>query len=217
MNTTYKTIVGIIAAIIIVVVGIIYLVPNHSSVKGISGTGEPSGFDNVSLTGGLKVGVAQGDVSLPGYGVGSIWASSTIISSSTLYAQGGITSGGICSISSASTTATIYLTNLNLLCTELSITSGTSTTLIVTLPASSTMTALSYPGDASNLYIYAASTTAGNLIIAGTTTAGFSINSTLGIASTTAATTTVIAGEAGIFDYFRLSTTDMYGMITPNK
>lgn len=191
---------------------------NYST--GTAGQGVPSGFDNVNLWGGLQVGVSEGNPNvMPVYGVGSIWASGAIVSSSTAYIQGGgVTTGGLCTLSAASTTNTVYLTVSNLACSTLSVTTGTTTVaLSVVMPASSTISTNLFAGDVRSLNIYAASTTGGNLIISATTTAGFSMNSPLGIASTTAATTTISAGEIGILNYTRLPTTDIYGGILPYK
>jgi hypothetical protein len=49
-----------------------------------AGTGEPTVFDNISALGGIKAGVQPGDLSIPSYGNGSIFATGAIVSSSSI-------------------------------------------------------------------------------------------------------------------------------------
>lgn len=136
-----------------------------------------------------------------------------------IYGQGGIIEGNgvssACSLTPASSTAGVTLTAANLICSTLFVTSATSTTFTLTLPASSTMSSLVNSGDSQLTYIYAASTTAGNIVLAGGT--GFTLASPIAVASSTAASSTIAAGTVGILDQVRLPTTNLIGIITPSK
>lgn len=215
MNTKLKYIIGIVAVLILA----LFVKFEPGVLVAGAGSGEPSGFDNVPLTGGLKLGVTPGDVSLPSYGNGSLLVTGPLVASSTAYFAQDIVEGGICSRSLASTTNTYLVTSSDLQnCSMISITSGSTTgSVAVQLPATSTVTGFVNPGDSATLYVYAASTTANNLVITATTTAGFAIASPIGIASTTAASSTIPAGNVGILDILRLPTTNMTAVITPSK
>lgn len=210
MSEKLKLLIGII----VVFVAAFLIRPDFGSHVAGAGTGEPSSFDNVSLTGGLKLGVAYGDLSIPSLGNGSLFASGP-----AYFAQD-ITEGGLCSVSLASTTNTYAITSANISnCNYLSITSGSTTgSVTLQLPASSTVaTALSNIGDSTTLYVYMASTTANNAILTATTTAGFAIASPIGVASTTAASSTITAGNTAILDITRQPTTNLSAIITPTK
>lgn len=134
----------------------------------------------------------------------------------TLKLSGSILPGGACAVSTAASASTLTLTAANFAdCSLLSITSGTSTTLTVTLPASSTLSTFAATGDSQSLNIYSASTTGGSIVLAAGT--GFSIESAITAASTTAATTTLSAGKMGSLNISRIPTTDLIGIFSPAK
>lgn len=206
-------VVGIITAIILSIVALESKPLAHSVVMtgSVAGQGVPSVYDNVSLTGILQTGVNPN---------GNLNAIPSQFATGTIYAQGGVIQGGNCSIVQASSTLTpntIYLTASQIFgCTLLSITNGSTTgALAVVLPASSTVTSLANAGDTSDMSIYAASTTAGNIIVQATTTAGFSISSPIGIASTTAASSTYPSGKTGELIVNRLPTTGLNAELIP--
>ena len=208
MQKNYKYVIGAIIAVLVLAVG--YLAIPKSShtptvAAGVPGTGEPTLYDNVNLTGSLIAGVNPNN--------GPVYPSNFV--TGTVYAQGDFIQGGSCAISSVVSTTTLNLTAAQLACTQIDITNSSSSALTVNLPASSTVTSIANIGDESDTYIYAASTTAGNLtIVAGT---GFSIASPIGVASTTAASSTVVAGTMSIFNINKLPTTNLLGLLIPTK
>jgi len=163
----------------------------------------------------LEVGSGCGDAFTSCTGL--VLSSSGITSGLPSYFASSSVSGGVCSVSTASTTATLQLTVSNLTnCSLLSITSGTSTALTVTMPASSTMSTITNSGDSQGIMIYSASTTGGTIVFAATTS-GFSLMSPLTLASTTAATTTLNAGKVAQLNFVRLPTTDVAGVLVPAR
>ncbi len=214
--TKSNKILAVVVAILAVISIALFMGKKNYAV-GSAGNGVPTGFDNVNLTGALQIGVTEGNPNVfSPYGVGSLWTSGVIVSSSTLYTQGGSTSGGLCTVSTVAASTTLTLTAANLACSTLSITSGTSTTLTVTLPATSTITSrLLYSGDVERLMIYSASTTAGVIVFSNGT--GFTLLSPLTIASTTAATTTLSAGKLAELSIVKLPTTDIEAIFLPAK
>lgn len=203
MTKLQKILIVVVVAVALVVVGwVAHTSPKPIAMVGeVAGQGVPSGFDNVSLTGVLQVGVNPN---------GNLNAIPTQFATGTVYAQGDLIQGGACAVSS---TTSITLTAANLQCTELSVTNLGAGTLTVTLPASSTLTYLANNGDETDTYIYAASTTAGNLLFANGT--GYTLNSPITSASTTAATSTITAGAMGSINTLRLPTTNLIGLILP--
>lgn len=199
---------GLAVLAIVIIAGVTIFSFGSKSGSVASGYGVPTVFDNVNLLGSLVTGVSTGNPTV---------SPNTNYSAGTVYAAGDLIQGGLCTITAtASSTASIQLTSANLGCTTLVVnTASTTGTLTLVLPASSTMTSLANIGDESDTYVYAASTTGNNIVIAATTTAGYSISSPIGIASTTAASTTIQAGKIGILFSTRLPTTNIYGVVVP--
>lgn len=142
------------------------------------------------------------------------------VSTGEVYNQGGQVEGnplnGSCSIApAASTTPNINLTAANLTCATLIVTTATTSILTLTLPASSTLSQFTNLGDGNQIYIDAASSTGGNLqLLAGT---GFQLNSIIAVASSTAASTTIVAGDMSIFDYAKTSAATTTGILSPSR
>ena len=90
MNTK-KIIPWIIGAVVILGV-ILFGVSHKGSIKLGGGGGEPSGFDNIALTGGLRTGSPAGDLTVPqstGVGVGlSTISFNNLISGQILFING---------------------------------------------------------------------------------------------------------------------------------
>jgi hypothetical protein len=206
MTKIQKILIVVVVAIALVLIGWVAHKPSSSPamVGAVAGQGVPSGFDNVSLTGILQVGVNPN---------GNLNAIPTQFATGTVYAQGDLIQGGLCSVSSVVSTTTLNLTAANLECSTLSITNSSSSALTVNLPASSTLTYLANAGDETDTYIYSASTTGANITIANGT--GFTLNSSLTTASSTAATTTITAGTLGYIASVRLPTTNLIGLMLP--
>ena len=183
MNKTYKIIGGAVVAVLLVIGGW-FAHGNHTSVLvgGAAGQGEPAGFDNVSLTGGLKVGVAVGDVSVPSYGIGSSYTTSIDVN------------GGYELLNA---TGTAYqLAASDMIHTVIGFIATTSTT--VTLPATSTLTAfLPNVGDSMQMFFVNASSTGGTITLAGNT------GVTLQVATSSKA---IIASAVSILYFIRTAT-----------
>lgn len=144
-----------------------------------------------------------------------------------VYTQGGIQfGGGSSSLTIASSSTTTALTAVNFGTNNVGvvnsnynlilITTGTTTyTEAINLPASSTFPTSFLPnaGDSDDIYFYAASTTASNLILVSGT--GFTIKSPIGVASTTAASSTLQAGGVVVMNILRLPSGNLLGLLMP--
>ena len=194
MNKTYKIIGGAVVAVLLVIGGW-FAHGNHTSVLvgGAAGQGEPAGFDNVSLTGGLKVGVAVGDVSVPSYGIGSSYTTSIDVN------------GGYELLNA---TGTAYqLAASDMIHTVIGFIATTSTT--VTLPATSTLTAfLPNVGDSMQMFFVNASSTGGTITLAGNT------GVTLQVATSSKA---IIASAVSVLDFIRTATGSINVLMDTNN
>ncbi len=205
MNKTIKIIAGTIVGLL-AIFGAYKLLPTSVARYG----------DISHISGGLQVMLSNvGDT----FTVGTTATGFSISGSAgSVYTGGGITfGGGVYSTSTASTSAAVTLSALAFPYNLISFTTGTSTTNVITLPASSTFptTWLANAGDSDDIYIYAASTTGGVLQFANGT--GFTLSSPIGIASTTAASSTIPAGSVAVLKVLRLPNTNLQAVFIPTK
>jgi len=190
MNSTLKYIIAIVV-VVLVLAGGYDLVKGNAVTGGAAGQGEPSGFDNVSLTGGLQVGVTSLPGAIPVGGVGSILA------------NGGIVSGVAETVNTGSAaTETIQLADL-VAANLFQVTGSGTVATVVNFGSTSTIMAL-FPniGSSDQIYIQNASTTNPILSIAG---GGFTLingtNATSGLA-----TSSIPAGAIASLNLLRVST-----------
>ncbi len=199
MNNKYKIIIAVIV-VLLAIFGAYKLIPSKS---GLAGSYSPT---NSTLSGGLTLLLSNfGDT----LSVGNITPGFQVSGNSGfLYSGGGqIEGGGAYSTTTASTTASVTLSSAALINgnNQIIINSATTTTLIVTLPASTTLTNLINVGDSNTVYLYAASSTMGTVTIAGGT------GTTLISSSSTKA---IPAGGVGILDLIKNSATNIEAILT---
>lgn len=203
-----KTIIGIaIAVIVALLVG--YVVARTTSSGGATlagGSGVPTVFDNVNLTGSLQTGVSVNNAqTLTTHGAGSLFANGTLGSSGIIYGATGVTEGGI---NSTSTPASLTLAATDIQNISLLNDTPTVGSVTLTFPASSTLTSyLANPGDSDTFAIFNATSTSGvNLTISGGT------GTLLKNASSTAVIT---PGSVDLVTVIRKVNTDFLIILTP--
>lgn len=195
MTKTIKIIIGFLALVVIVLGG--YIV-SHSSSKNhdvkVKGIGEPSGFDNVNLTGSIRTGVAAGDTSVTTNGNGSATVGGNIVNSSAIATTTVATSQTLKSSDIIGFSAILMTPNV-----------GSDT---ITLPASSTLsTWLANAGDTTSFVLFNSTTTAGvNLtVVAGTGT----------LVESASSTAVTVANHGSTIDVFRKPNSDLVFIINP--
>lgn len=176
----------------------------------VGGVGPASGFDNVNLTGSLKVGVTAGDTSASGYGDGTIFSTGVQVSSSTMYAAQGINVGGL---NSTTTPASMTMRASDFSVSSFLSINPTLGSVTMTLPASTTMAAagfLPYAGDCTEDIFHNSTTTSG---VAITMAAG--TGSLLLSASSTVNALKIYPGSAARFIACRKVNTDYLFLMIP--
>ncbi len=187
---------------VVVVALVAYLILTHSSqnlVGQASGSGTPTVYDNVNLLGEMQVGVTAGNPTIfSPYGAGTIWASGAIVSSSTIYAQAGLTQGGVQTLATSSS-GTLTPTQISSSLLVVNVSTGTGA-ITLTLPATSTLASfVPNVGDVQQLVIYNASTTHAGITLAGST--GVTLQAPIN-ASTSKA---IAGGDTAILEFIRVS------------
>ena len=167
MTTKNKIITGFVVVILLIVGGY-YFTHQGTKLALVSGTGEPSGFDNINMTGSLRSGVAAGDINQTTWGNGSISATGQIVSASNVVTD---------NVNSTTTTATSQVLKgsdiVGYSTVAISLNGGADS---ITLPSSTTLaTFLPNNGDSTTFVLENATSTAntsGNLLtlVAGTGT-----------------------------------------------
>lgn len=209
----YKKIILIAVGVIVLGAGGYFFGSYHKntpSTIAVGGVGPASGFDNINMTGSLKVGAAAGDTSASGYGDGTIFSTGVQVSSSTMYAAQGLNVGGL---NSTTTPASMTMRASDFSVSTLLSINPTVGAITLTLPASTTMNTagfLPYAGDCTEDVFHNSTTTAAAAITMAAGTGSLLLN-----ASSTATAGKILPGGAARFIVCRKVNTDYMFLMIP--